>query len=136
MKISQIHNEYKNSPSKIKKGDFVMIKRFPIKKSVYLPRYDGPFEVKETKSAGRMVVVTDRYGHQYDRNFNDVKLFHGRPQKYNQIKYEAMESTEKDKRENSQRSSMEKRSERRESSKQEHVRYPKRMVFPVERFGY
>ncbi|MEL6562290.1 MAG: hypothetical protein AAFQ94_29225 [Bacteroidota bacterium] len=58
---------------KVKPGDYVMVKIFPIQKSILLPRYDGPFKVIQVKSDGRHISVEGRFNEIIARNIEHVK---------------------------------------------------------------
>jgi len=120
----------KNINQKVKVGDKIMIRRFPIKKGIYLPRYDGPFKVVETKSAGRMIRVADKYGRKYDRNIRDVKLFSGKDEE-KRIRYECV--SQKKEIDNETANFRESNTVRNEKGLKT-ARYPKRIVFPIKRF--
>jgi len=58
----------------IKEGDHVMVKILPVRKSIYNPRFDGPYPVVRVKSKGRFIVCNKGDGKLCERNICDVKL--------------------------------------------------------------
>jgi len=63
----------RNIQQKIVVGSLVMVKIFPVIKSIYSPRFDGPFKVVEVKGGGKSITVIGRNGERTVRNIHHVK---------------------------------------------------------------
>ena len=127
-KLVEVNNVKCNenaSDNKIKIGDQVMVRLFPIQKSVYKARYDGPFIVTLVKSKGRFLQIQGRNGRILERNIRDVKRIHPKikvPDERQNVVYEAIKSVQSSTIENDQLP---------------HIsRYPKRAHHNPIRYGY
>ena len=75
----------------VKVGDFVMIRIFPVQKSVYKPRFSGPFKVINIKSSGSFITVKNNKNVLIERNIKDIKRC--QPFKNSRIVYQAKEQS-------------------------------------------
>ena len=64
---------HQGGQQKIKVGSFVMIRLFPIEKSIFKPRFDGQFKVIDVKGQNKCITVIGREGEKIVRNIQDTK---------------------------------------------------------------
>jgi len=114
---------------RVQVGSYVMVKKFPILKSIYEARYSGPFKVVDVKGHGKCITVIDESGNKVVRNIRHIKLLEfPYEEQSKKLKYEANENYTSDKKKC--------QSVLQRPNTYSTNRYPKRITIPTRRFGF
>jgi len=122
---------------KVQIGSYVMIKKFPVIKSILSPRFQGPYKVISVKGHGKCITVVNEDGKSVVRksvvrNIQDIKqIKHGYEQReLKTYKYEATDAEC-----NTQHKAPSSHLVSQQFQRPTLERYPKRIRIPLERYG-